>query len=147
MEAEMSGGGMARLAHHEGLPWSDAAATFRAAEDGQPGALPLVERMCDRLAIALGAAVQLLNPDVIVIGGGVAGAGPRLADGVSAALERYGLASNRRGLRVTLTELSDRGGAIGAALLAGDAVSAPSPEISQSGAAEPRPDAPTRARP
>lgn len=120
MEAEMSGGGIARAARLEGVPHQDAVAAFRAAQEGEPGALRLVERWCDRLATAIGAAVQVLNPDVIVLGGGVVEAGPPLVAGVERALEHYALASHRTRLRVALATLGERAGAIGAGLLAAE---------------------------
>jgi glucokinase len=64
----------------------------------------------------LGAATQLLNPDVIVVGGGVAQAGRKLFAPLETALVRYTLASHRRNLRVVPAALGEQAGVIGAGL-------------------------------
>jgi fructokinase len=66
-------------------PGSD---VVRAAADGDPHAIRTVERYHDRLARALAAVVNLLDPDVIVLGGGMSNL-PGLAPAVAAGLPRY----------------------------------------------------------
>src|SRR5262249_18456392 len=69
-------------------------------ESRDPRAAEVIARMIDHLARILGAATQVLNPDVIVVGGGVAQAGEKLFAPLETALERYTLASHRERLRV-----------------------------------------------
>jgi fructokinase len=52
----------------------DARAVFRLAEEGDAGAANAVERWLDRLARSLASTINLLDPDVIVIGGGLSNA-------------------------------------------------------------------------
>jgi fructokinase len=50
---------------------ADARAVVEAAQAGDPGAAASIERWIDRLGRALGAVINLLDPDVIVLGGGL----------------------------------------------------------------------------
>lgn len=52
----------------------DAATVFRLAESGDAGAAAAVERWLDRLARSLAGLVNILDPDVIVVGGGLSNA-------------------------------------------------------------------------
>jgi fructokinase len=60
----------------------------RAATGGDPAARRSLERYGDRLARALAAVINLLDPDAIVLGGGMSNL-PDLPSTVSAALPRY----------------------------------------------------------
>jgi fructokinase len=60
----------------------------RAAAAGDPDAIRTLERYHDRLARALAAVINLLDPDAIVLGGGMSNL-PDLPSAVSAALPRY----------------------------------------------------------
>jgi glucokinase len=64
----------------------------------------------------LGAATALLNPDVIVIGGGLALAGDALLDPLRRSCERYMLGSHGRALRIVPAQLGEQAGVIGAGL-------------------------------
>jgi fructokinase len=71
IETFLSGPGLARdHAAHGGEP-EDARAIVAAARDGDPRAAATLERYLDRLARALASVVNLLDPDVIVLGGGL----------------------------------------------------------------------------
>ena len=122
VEPEASGSGLARMAAEAGLKDCDAAAVFALAAAGDRVARELVDRFSDRVGAVLAVAINVLNPDVVVIGGGVANAGDSLLVPVRAALDRYALASHRRGLRVLPAELGERAGSVGAGLLAWDAL-------------------------
>jgi len=121
VEPECSGGGLTARAREAGLDVADAAAVFAAAAAGEERAVRLVGRMTDRLGALIAAAVQLLDPEVVVIGGGVANAGDALLVPVRAAVGRHALESHRRGLRLVPAQLGERAGLVGAALAAWDA--------------------------
>uniref|UniRef100_A0A832MLR1 ROK family protein n=1 Tax=Eiseniibacteriota bacterium TaxID=2212470 RepID=A0A832MLR1_UNCEI len=120
VEPEMSGGGLAARARAAGLDCPDAATVFAFAAKGELRARALVEHLADRLGAALATAVNLLNPEVVVVGGGVGQAGEALLAPVRSALERYALASHRLGLRVVPAALGERAGVTGAGLAAWD---------------------------
>jgi glucokinase len=114
-EPVASGAGLLARAREAGLVADSARDVF---ESRDPRAAALIARMVDHLARMLGAATQLLNPDVIVVGGGVAQAGEKLFVPLRVALERYTLASHRKALRVVPAALGEQAGVIGAGLMA-----------------------------
>ena len=120
VEPECSGAGLAARAREAGLAAEDAAAVFALAAAGGATALALVARMTDRLGALIAAGVQLVNPDVVVLGGGVSAAGEALLLPVRAAVMRYALPSHRRDLRVELAAFGERAGVVGAGLAAWD---------------------------
>jgi glucokinase len=82
----------------------------------------MLETMADRLGATIGAAVSIINPEVVVIGGGVAEAGEALLAPVREAVTRYTPATHREGLRIVAATLGERAGVTGAGLLAWDRV-------------------------
>ncbi len=115
-----SGSGIVARAREAGLQVASAREVF---ESGHPRAPYIIERMIEGLGRMLGAATQLLDPDVIVLGGGVSQAGERLLVPVRRALERHTLASHRR-VRVLPAALGEQAGAIGCGLAAWDEIAA-----------------------
>lgn len=118
VEPEASASGLIAMAREAGIEAPDAAAVFALAAAGDPRARRLVDHMADRLGALLAVAINLLNPDMVVVGGGVAQAGEPLFSRLRAAVERYALASHRQGLRIVPAALGERAGVIGAGLLA-----------------------------
>jgi glucokinase len=116
------GAGLAAQARAAGIEAPGAREVFASQH---PKAAYLRERMVDALARQLGCAVQLLDPDVIIIGGGVSQAGEALLSPLRRALDRYVLTANRRHLRVVPAQLGERAGVIGAGLAAWDLLAAP----------------------
>lgn len=121
-EPEASMSGLRRAALAMGLAEEDPPAVFAAAAAGDATAAGLIAHMADRLGAVLAVAVNVLNPEVVVIGGGGARAGEPLLVPVREALARYSLPSHRRGLRVVAAELGERAGTVGAGLLAWEGV-------------------------
>ncbi len=121
VEPECSGGGLVARATEAGLVVPDAAAVFAASAAGDPRASRLIERMTDRLGALIAAAVQLLDPEVVVIGGGVSNAGETLLVPLRAAVMRYALESHGRGVRIVRAALGERAGVVGAGLAAREA--------------------------
>ena len=118
VEPECSGSGLVARAGEAGLAVPDAAAVFAAAAAGDPRATRLVERMTDRLGALIAAAVQLLDPEVVVIGGGVSNAGEALLAPLRSAVTRYALGSPGVGVRIVGAALGERAGVVGAGLAA-----------------------------
>jgi glucokinase len=114
-EPMASGSGLIARAQDAGLEVTNAREVFESAD---PRAAAVIERMVDHLARMLGAATQLLNPDVIVLGGGVAQAGEKLFAPLEVAFARYSLASHRKGLHIVPAALGEQAGVIGAGLQA-----------------------------
>lgn len=117
-ETVSGGDGLTSRARAAGLDATGAADVFAAAAAGHAEAARLVAEMTDALGLQIACAVQVVNPDVVVIGGGVAEAGEALFTPVRAAIARYAQRSHRRGLRVVPAALGNRAGVVGAGLLA-----------------------------
>ena len=83
---------------------------FRAAEAGDPLAAQVAEEAMDYLAIMLASVIAVVDPEMIVLGGGVARAGPYLVNGLRRRLERVVPAMPE----IHLSALGDRAGVLGA---------------------------------
>jgi fructokinase len=87
----------------------------RAAASGDPQGIQTLERYHDRLARALASVINLLDPDVVVLGGGMSNL-PDLPTAVSALLPRY-VFSDTVLTKVALNAHGDSSGVRGAAWL------------------------------
>lgn len=124
VEPEMSGSGVRRAASALGLSSPEATQVFAAAQRGIPADLELTARLTDRLGAAIATAINLINPEIVVVGGGLIQAGEALLQPLRTSIARYALASHRRGLRVMAARLGERAGVVGAGLAAWESVPA-----------------------
>lgn len=90
-----------------------------AARRGESGATEIFDRAGAALGQVLGLIANTLAPELIVIGGGMAGAWDLLRPAALEAMARHSFAHNRAGLRVVTATLGDDAGPVGAALIAG----------------------------
>jgi glucokinase len=88
------------------------------AHDGDPVARDAIETVGRALGVGLSSLVNLLNPEVIVIGGGVIAAGEMLLEPARREMNERALSPARENVRVTAAEFGDEAGMIGAALMA-----------------------------
>jgi glucokinase len=95
-----------------------AQAVASAAAEGDALALRIINETADYLAFGIGAGVNLLNPTLVVIGGGVSKAGPVLFDPLRARLTYYALDANCAAVNVVPAALGDDVGLLGGAALA-----------------------------
>jgi glucokinase len=84
---------------------------------GDPLAKDVVLRAAEYIGIALANVVSLLNPDLIVIGGGVARCGKMLLDRIYDITSMYCYPPACEHLRIECTDKWEQSGVIGAALL------------------------------
>ncbi|MEU8998169.1 ROK family protein [Streptomyces caniferus] len=97
---------------------TSAAAVAAAAHAGDPVALRSFERAARALAAGIAATATLVEIDIAVIGGGVAGAGDVLFTPLRAALREYATLSFVRGLTVVPAQMGTDAGVVGAAAAA-----------------------------
>jgi len=90
---------------------------FAAAKKGDKIALEVVNETARYLAVGLAGVVNLLNPDIVIIGGGVADGGGGFVDAVSAEIRKRAFGSAVEKLRVARATLGNNAGFIGAGLL------------------------------
>lgn len=103
------------------LPGAGAEQIVEAAEAGNVAALRAFEDAGLHLGWALASAVNLLNPDLVVVGGDVARAGDFLLESVRVGLRRHALDSAAN-TPVVVSELGERASLVGAVQLAADSV-------------------------
>jgi glucokinase len=93
----------------------------RAAATGDPGALGVMADFGWWVALGVAALVNVLDPEVVVIGGGLVAAGDLLLEPIRAAYLDLVLAPDHRPLvDIRPAALGERAGAVGGALLAAD---------------------------
>ena len=92
-----------------------------AARDGDPVALAMWDRVGAEIGCALVNAIWILNPDSIVIGGGVANAGDLLFEPIRRIVEKRTTALFHENLRIVPAALGNEAGIIGCATLAAEA--------------------------
>lgn len=91
---------------------------FRAAGEGERSAQFIVREAARALAKALLISIRILNPDVIILGGGVALAGKMLLDPVHEFLDEFSAPMLEHSTRVVLAELEKYSPLYGAAAMA-----------------------------
>ncbi|MDU1714783.1 MAG: ROK family protein, partial [Streptococcus vestibularis] len=91
---------------------------FVAAAEGDKFANSIVDKVSEYLGLATANISNILNPDSVVIGGGVSAAGEFLRSRVEGYFKRYAFPQVRRTTKVKLAELGNDAGIIGAASLA-----------------------------
>lgn len=99
---------------------ADAEQVFAAARDGNPTAVAVMDRVLDRIARVIAIFGTFLNPELVVIGGGVAGAGDLIIPG----LEQRLPALTESPPRLAASELGDHAVLTGAVRVALDMVEA-----------------------
>jgi glucokinase len=105
-----------------------------AAWEGDPVALASFERAAQALAAGIAAAATLVEIEVAVVGGGVAGAGEILFGPLREQLRRYATLSFAAGVEVVPAQLGTDAGLVGAAAAAfGAAVPLDGPGSASSG--------------
>ncbi len=97
----------------------DAEALQRLAGAGDPTAIAIFAEAGRRLGQAVANCVNVLDPDVVIIGGGVAQAGELILGPCRAAARALIMAEESRGVPVVPAELGPYAAALGAAELAG----------------------------
>jgi glucokinase len=119
---ERPGSGLAR-AVREGLEIAGPLVT-ELAHDGDSAAVEAIELIGSRLGVALAGLVNIFNPEVVVIGGGVLAAGELLLAPARAEMARRALVPARDFVRIVPARFGVDAGMIGAATLAFDGLAA-----------------------
>jgi glucokinase len=90
------------------------------AHDGDEAATEVLTLIGTRLGVAIANYVNIFNPEVVVIGGGVIGAGELLLAPARAEVARRALPPSRDDVRIVAAEFGVEAGMLGAAALAHD---------------------------
>ncbi|MDO7906844.1 ROK family protein [Paenibacillus sp. JX-17] len=111
-EQYVSGTALSRLAREAGAP-AEGRALFEAASRGEPAAAAVLGQYADALALLIGNIEVSLNPEVVILGGGVADSAPLWWRALEQALARARVAQP-----VRPAQLGNGAGSLGAAWLA-----------------------------
>jgi glucokinase len=90
------------------------------AHDGDPAAIEVLALIGSRLGVAIASLVNVFNPQVVVIGGGVIGAGELLLGPARKVVAQRALRPSRDEVRIVPARFGVEAGMIGAAALAFD---------------------------
>ncbi len=117
LEALAGGAAMAERLRAEGLDAADSRAVVELTRAGEAAAVRLVRDSGRLIGEVLAASANLYNPSVIVIGGDVATAHEQLLAGIREVVYQRSLPLATRHLRIVRSQLADRAGVIGAAVM------------------------------
>lgn len=104
----------ALLARSTGQP-VDVQRLLELVAEGDRGASRAIADAGEAVGRTVSTLVNLLNPELVVVGGDLAAAGPVLFEPIEAAIRRHAVASAARAVRVTAGTLGDRAEVLGAA--------------------------------
>jgi glucokinase len=93
---------------------------FERARAGESEANRTIDEVCLYLGTAIGSIVNIFNPDVVVIGGGVADAGDEFIARIWKNVEGHALQAALRGVSLRRAEMGNDAGVVGAFALAAD---------------------------
>ncbi|MDD4939517.1 MAG: ROK family protein [Candidatus Omnitrophica bacterium] len=95
----------------------DLKSVFAAAKSNDPIARLALQKGATRLGIRIAYIVNLLNPEVIIIGGGLEEAGEEFLNRVSASIKEWAFRETSENLKIIYSQLRENAVAIGAASL------------------------------
>jgi glucokinase len=116
LESLASGSALNEIAREHGVP---AGRVIDAAQDGDPAALAAIELLGRRLGVGIANAINMFDPELIVVGGGVSAAGELLLKPAREEAGRYRLTGVGTRTEIRRARHGPLAGVRGAALLAG----------------------------
>ena len=94
---------------------------FDAAREGDHLALGIVDEIGRNTAVGLGSLINIFDPDMLIIGGGIAEAGDIYLNAIRTHIPSWSLPDSREGVEIVLAKLGSKAGIFGAsALVFGD---------------------------
>jgi glucokinase len=120
LEAYASGTSIAERAQEAGLPFATAKEVAEAARAGDPGAAALWDETVAALACGVTSIVNVFEPELVVIGGGVSRVGEQLLAPLREQVHAQAMSPGGRAVRVVAAALGDRVGVVGAAAVVRD---------------------------
>lgn len=120
LEAYVSGTSIAERAREAGMEETDATGVAAAAEAGDELAKAVWDETVAALASGVTSLVNVFEPDVMVLGGGVSRAGEQLLAPVRERVRGDAMGAAGRRVRIVQSALGDQVGVVGAAAIAHD---------------------------
>lgn len=117
LEAYVSGTAIAERARVAGLPYATAADVAAAARAGDAGAALIWQETVEALACGVTSIVNLLEPQLVVVGGGVSRSGEQLLAPVRELVRAGAMTPAGKAVDIVSSALGDRVGVVGAAAI------------------------------
>ena len=134
VEAVSGGGALARKLTDLGFPAQNSRDVVALVRAGNPAAARLVRTAGELIGEVLASTVNFFNPEVVVIGGDMAHAHEQLFAGIRTVVYQRSLPLATRHLELVPSQLDDRAGIFGAAMMAVEAaMDTPAPTTGGSG--------------
>lgn len=118
LEQYSSGSAIVQMAEESGLVVKNAKEVFDLASSGDERSQSVIELAGRHLGIAFSGLVNTLNPDLIVIGGGVSGGFARLLPSIKNEISVRAFPVPAQRVNIVRAKLGDKAGVLGAARLA-----------------------------
>ncbi|MGJ6968798.1 ROK family protein [Streptosporangium sp. G11] len=125
LEAVASGAAMAAKLSSDGVEAEDSRDVVRLVRGGNTHAVQLIRQAGREVGDVLASIVNFFNPSVIVVGGDISEAGEQVLAGLREVIYSRSLPLATQHLTITASELGDRAGVIGAAVMVIEHVLAP----------------------
>ncbi|MET3769053.1 glucokinase [Marisediminicola sp. UYEF4] len=122
LEAVVGGPAIAAGLRERGVPASTVRDVVELVRAGNPAAIAAVRQAGRDIGTVLATCVNLLNPSIIVIGGGLATAGEHLLAGIREVVYQRSLPLSTAQLRIVASRATDAAGVLGAAMMVIQAV-------------------------
>jgi glucokinase len=90
---------------------------FDAARGGDSLALRIVDEIGRNTAVGIGSLINIFDPEMVIIGGGIAEAGSIYLNAIKAHIREWTLEDSLEGVQIVLAKLGSRAGIFGAASL------------------------------
>jgi glucokinase len=120
LEAYVSGTSIAERAREAGLAFATAEQVAAAARAGDAGAVPIWDETVEALACGLTSIVNLFEPELVVVGGGVARSGEQLLGGARTWVLEHAMGPAGVAVEIVHAALGDQVGVVGAAAIVYD---------------------------
>ncbi|GAB3130891.1 ROK family transcriptional regulator [Marisediminicola antarctica] len=117
LEAVVGGPAIAAGLRDRGVPASTVRDVVELVRAGDPAAIAAVRQAGRDIGTVLATCVNLLNPSIIVIGGGLATAGEHLLAGIREVVYQRSLPLSTAQLRIVASRATDAAGVLGAAMM------------------------------
>ncbi|HET7045643.1 MAG TPA: ROK family protein [Gaiellaceae bacterium] len=120
LEAYVSGTSIAERAGEAGLPYGSAEEVAAAARGGDPGAQVVWDETVEALACGLTSIVNLFEPELVIVGGGVGRSGEQLLGPARSWVLEHAMGPAGHAVDIVHAALGDRVGVVGAAAIVFD---------------------------
>ncbi|MGQ9616724.1 MAG: ROK family protein [Spirochaetota bacterium] len=90
---------------------------FDSAREGDRLALQIIDEVGNNAAIGIGNLINIFNPELFIVGGGIALAGEIFVESIKKHIHKWSLKDSREATEILLAELGEKAGVVGASTL------------------------------